>query len=382
MKFNRFKKDKSILFHNPDYHCTFEYKTHLQELGWKVDIFVDQSYSSRLLWSTESIIRLRNSKLLSYSLWFIFTVPKYQFLFFYGRPRNSIFLKKVPLLRGLAKLGFNPLLSWATFFGTKIVYLPSGCRDIYSRALFQLFDSGNVCGNCSFFANCDENSNLENLAAIRRYSALNIGWGWDNRNLEHIDLTPILWKSIDLELWNPRISVPDKFRIKRTAKYMIYHSTSLESRGGTIQKNIKGTRYLMEAVEKLRAESYDCDLLYVTGVSSKDVRFYMSQSDIVVDQLIYGGWGSTSIEAMSLGKPTICYIREEWKKNYLLNFNLRSLPFVEANTQTIYEVLKSLLDNPAELERLGKASRHFAETNFNTQINAKRLVVQLDGIRA
>ena len=71
--------------------------------------------------------------------------------------------------------------------------------------------------------------------------------------------------------------------------------------------------------------------------------YYQLQADIVVEQLIYGWWGSTGIETMALGKPVVCYLRSEWKENFLNHFKeYSSLPIVEADTSTIYEVLKKL----------------------------------------
>ena len=50
------------------------------------------------------------------------------------------------------------------------------------------------------------------------------------------------------------------------------------------------------------------------------MRFYQAQADIVVDQLIYGHWGSTAVECMALGKPVVCYLDKRWKENFMDNY--------------------------------------------------------------
>jgi glycosyltransferase involved in cell wall biosynthesis len=104
------------------------------------------------------------------------------------------------------------------------------------------------------------------------------------------------------------------------------------------------------------------------------MRYYQVQADIVVDQLIYGWWGSTAIEAMALGKPVICYLSPSWKEIFLKRFpEYTSLPIVEGNTQNIYEVLKRLTTDKDYREQKGKESRLFAEKHFDVKKNAREL---------
>lgn len=370
------------MFHNPDYHCTFAYKKELEKLQWTADIFVDGfNYPSHILWDETSSKIMNFNKRYPYTFWFIFHVPRYEYLIFYGRSRVSKFmhhprLNKFGFFQKLRISGFSPLLAWATLVRTKIIYLPSGCRDEFTKEEFQRLDAGRVCGNCSFSNHCDDQSNLLNLNTMQKYSKFNIGSGFSEGR--HLKLDSFAWKSIDLDLWSPNLEVPDEFKVKKDNKILIYHATSLESRLGTIEKNIKGTSYLMRAIERLKLEGYACELMYFSGIESKNVRYYMVQADIVVDQLIYGSWGSTSIEAMSLGKPTICYLRQEWKDSFLRTFNLPKIPIIEADTRNIYQVLKSLLDSPLRISQIGVESRTFAMSHYNPSKNARNLITKLN----
>ena len=101
---------------------------------------------------------------------------------------------------------------------------------------------------------------------------------------------------------------------------------------------------------------------------------------MIIDQLIYGHWGSTSLEGVALGKPVICYFRSEWKINYIDNFDIEIWPFIEANPQTIYSVIKDLLNDPILISKYSRLSREFAIKYLDVKKNAKDFIGYLDSI--
>jgi len=114
--------------------------------------------------------------------------------------------------------------------------------------------------------------------------------------------------------------------------------------------------------------------VFVERAASKDMRYYQAQADIVVEQLIYGWWGSTGVETMALGKPVVCYLRPAWKQFFFSVFpEYEELPIIEANTESIYSVLKELVVDPELRNRAGQASRDFAVRHFNPSRNAAAL---------
>jgi glycosyltransferase involved in cell wall biosynthesis len=116
------------------------------------------------------------------------------------------------------------------------------------------------------------------------------------------------------------------------------------------------------------------EYFYVQDVESRDMRYYQVQADIIVDQLIYGWWGSTGIEGMALGKPVVCYLRREWKEHFFQVFpEYSELPIVEASTGDIYEVIKRLVIDESYRRRKGEEARQFAEKHFDVKRNAADL---------
>ena len=65
-------------------------------------------------------------------------------------------------------------------------------------------------------------------------------------------------------------------------------------------------------IDKLKLEGIDVEMIFFHGVPNKELRYYQAQADIVVDMLTYGFFGAEVREAMMLGKPVVCYLRDEW----------------------------------------------------------------------
>ena len=51
------KIEKSVLFINPDYHCSFIHRDEFRRLGWRADVFVPDSYPVQFLYETEGNLK-------------------------------------------------------------------------------------------------------------------------------------------------------------------------------------------------------------------------------------------------------------------------------------------------------------------------------------
>lgn len=376
---------QSILFVRPDFHCSFFYRDELRELGWKADIFVPVTYPKHLLFSQDDIILepksplddktskvLRGINFILKFIWFFLRTLPYKYLVFYGRPRSFLNFEDKILPKFLRDKGFSIELSLLKFFNKKFIYLPTGCLEQETRENFLKFDQGNVCTNCGYFDRCDDRENLKNFRHINRYFSLVAGW--DPFNSSFMKSTHFKYKSINLDMWKPGLDIPQEHQLNLEDKLVILHSSQIDIGRNWKGKNIKGTPFLIEAVNQLKSEGHNIELIYIKHKKSSEMRFYQAQADIVVEQLIYGWWGSTGVECMALGKPVICYIRPEWKDFYLKHFpEVEELPVIEASTTTIYAVLKELILHKNLREKKGQESRTFAEKQFNPKNNAFEL---------
>lgn len=373
---------KSILFFTPDYHCTFLYRDELRKRGWKADIYVGSNYPSKLLYSCEDILQAptisATGKLKRFvdaflQRWFYLSVFwRYKYHVYYGGLEQFSFLEQ--------KLGLNRLLGesfrfhlWlAKLFDRKIIQNPTGCQQEETKANFSKLDNGNVCDNCGWGADvcCDQKNNTR-FELIRKYADMVIGSG--TLDSSQYEASHFKCKGIDLDLWKPELDIPPEHKLPPTENLRILHSFYKQDREHE-GKNIKGSPYIMAAIERLQQEGHKIEYMYLTDVPSRVMRYYQAQADIVVEQLIYGWWGSTGVETMALGKPVVCYLRPSWKEFFMAYFpEYEDLPIVEADTSSVYDALKKLVTDDDYRVTMGKKSRQFAEKHFDVKKNARSL---------
>jgi glycosyltransferase involved in cell wall biosynthesis len=195
-------------------------------------------------------------------------------------------------------------------------------------------------------------------------------------------MTHIKYKAIDLSLWAPNLDIPSEYKLTHSQNIRILHSSYLSKSGRDWQgRNIKGSPFVLAAIEKLKNEGYPVEYFFIHDKPSNQMRFYQAQADIVVEQLIYGWWGSTFVETSALGKPVVCYLRPAWKDFFLKTFpEYSNLPVVEANTQSIYEALKKLVIDTDYRQQKGAESRRFAEAHFDPGKNSAELMKLLEAL--
>lgn len=127
--------------------------------------------------------------------------------------------------------------------------------------------------------------------------------------------------------------------------------------------NVKGSQFIIQAVETLQTEGYPVELVFIQGKTNQEVLQLMQEADIVVDQLIMGTYAMFAIEAMSNGKPVVGYLREDHIRLYevLGCIEKGEAPLIQADVVTITDVLRNLLDHPEDLAAHGQRARKFAE---------------------
>lgn len=151
---------------------------------------------------------------------------------------------------------------------------------------------------------------------------------------------------VDLKDWRP---IP----ISKRAPLHIIHAPS--------DRNVKGTRYLLSALEQIRTEGVEFKFTLVENLPNHEARRIYENADILVDQLLAGWYGGLAVELMALGKPVICYIRESDLVHIPDEMKL-DLPIIKSDPYEITEVLRRVISMPRyELQRIGNQSRAFVE---------------------
>jgi glycosyltransferase involved in cell wall biosynthesis len=363
---------ESVLFVNPDYHCSFILRDELRNLGWKSDIYVPAIFPDRFLFENTGVVRAKSCdpshpmRLKFLVIWnflkFMWLSTKFRYQVHYGALCTPIFIEQYLVKWKMVESDFHFGLWLLRRMGKKIIYVPSGCRDEEMRSVFELLDNGNVCGNCGFSDRCNDENIEPNLRRANRFANLSVGYGFFEPSF--LTVKHIKYKSIDLSRWN---SMSPK---QTSNKIRVLHSHSLETRG-TGQLNIKASPLIVQVMRQIERELPHVEFVEVTGLSARKMLYEQQKADIIIDQLRYGHWGSSGVEAMALGKVLVCYLRPEWKEFFLSKFpEHQDLPVVNATVESFYKVMVELLNDPDRISRLKKESRAFAEAQYNAHTNA------------
>ncbi len=134
-------------------------------------------------------------------------------------------------------------------------------------------------------------------------------------------------------------------------------------------RQIKGTIYLEQAVAELQEAGYQIDLKLIENTPYEETLRIGAEADIIVDQLLIGAYGTFAVEMMALGKPVICYIREDLQKYYSPN-----MPLISANPKTITQTIKDVIHKRGKWAEIGQQGMSFAEQTHDSQIIAKTMI--------
>ena len=132
---------------------------------------------------------------------------------------------------------------------------------------------------------------------------------------------------------------------------------------------IKGTKYIVEAINQLKSEGYKIELILVQNMPRSKVFELANEADIAIDQLLVGWYGTFAVEMMSLGIPTLVYIdkRAEDVWPYM------KPPVINCNIYNLKDSLKNLIENKEILKEISQR-----EINFVKEVHdPKKLALEM-----
>ena len=154
---------------------------------------------------------------------------------------------------------------------------------------------------------------------------------------------------------NPKINLK-----KERGIFKILHLTNHEG--------IDGTRYIVDAINRLRNEGYHIHLEMMKKVPFQEVLQKYPEFDLSVGKLMMGYYANAQIEAMLFGIPTMCYIRGEFLEQ------IPDCPIINVKPETVYEKIKYFLDHEDELEEAGRRGPGFVRKHHSGLLLARRLI--------
>lgn len=136
---------------------------------------------------------------------------------------------------------------------------------------------------------------------------------------------------------------------------------------------IKGTETVIRAVEKLNREDFEAELLLVQNKSHDEAMKIYARADLAVDQLHAGWYGAFAAEAMALGLPVLCYLRQSDLEKYV-SFR-DEIPVVNTTEQDLYENLKALIQDKNRLWDLSEKGKSYAFKYHSPRAVAQAMLV-------
>ena len=266
--------------------------------------------------------------------------------------------------------------------GKPIVYTNNGCMDGVAKSSFAAWGERPVCLDCPLYENDEGCSDERNLAwgEFRNHFAdfqILLGGNRVDYNVAPTVHEVPEFYCLDSEVWKPGLEIPPEHRLdlpETTVK--LYHAVgNFKSRSDLrTKRNVKSSHIYFPLVERLKGEGHDIELIFFESVPNTELRFYQAQADIFVDMLTYGWFGANSREGMMLGKPVVCYLREEWLDQMRSEIPeyVDELPVVSATPDTVQDVLVDLIENPEKRREIGRRSREFALKWHSSTAGARR----------
>lgn len=258
----------------------------------------------------------------------------------YGSPRFGIAVREMEIYRQAGKR----------------LYTYAYGADHRTREKNLALGKWNFCSECpdpGVYCVCDDAGGAAMLQVIREYSTAVVAHGLAMKLIPGARNVPYL--TVDVKKVSPGPS-----RSQRGGKLVVGHFPN--------HGYFKGTKYLQGAVDALQAEGHAVELLQLSGRPHNEILAAMQTIDVLVDQLISGSFGLTAVEAMASGCPVICYLHDG-----VAVAEREACPVIEANPDTIKQVLHQLISDRTRLSEAGAAGPQYVRKNYSVEALGKHL---------
>lgn len=140
---------------------------------------------------------------------------------------------------------------------------------------------------------------------------------------------------------------------------------------------LKGSRHVEAAASAIRDKGLPLELQLLQGLSHREMCSRMGAADIAVDQLLIGSYGTFAVEAMAMGIPVICYLRDD-----LVGLYPEPPPIMSATPLTIEQNIAAMIDNPELRQQLASAGRMYVQRHHSAEVCTRRSLAVYERICA
>lgn len=167
------------------------------------------------------------------------------------------------------------------------------------------------------------------------------------------DILPVSPLCIDVDLWKRGTELRKADGVNEAVT--IVHSPN--------HRGFKGTEFILQAVQELKDEGLKIDFVLLEKVPNEVVRNTLTTTaDILVEQIIFTGYGLSGVEGMASGIPVMSNWEHKDISTLFRRYSyLNECPIVSTSPETIKENLRKLITNPSLRKHLGDAGREYVE---------------------
>ena len=163
------------------------------------------------------------------------------------------------------------------------------------------------------------------------------------------DLLTTHYYPIDTRAWRPEHPGRENDRPEEPVR--VFHSAN--------HRALKGTEFVIAAIEQLRSEGLEIELVLAERLPNSEVRRALQSCDIVAEQFIHG-YALAAMEAMALGKPVLSNLSDAYYYEiHRLHTGLDECPIVSTTVEALRENLRRLVVDIQLRAELGRASRGY-----------------------
>ena len=231
--------------------------------------------------------------------------------------------------------------------GRRVVFHYHGC-DVRDRAHMLATHTRATCSECDPF--CHPKRQKRVLASAVRFA-----------DAELVSTPDLLESAVRARHLPVALDLADyPFTPSRGKPKLVVHAPT--------NRLIKGTRYVEAAFAALRPRFPDVRFEVVERRPWTELRAILAEADVVVDQLFMGWYGMVAVEAMALGKPVLCFIRDDFESR------LVGCPLVRCRREDIADRIAETLADAFDRGAIGERGRAYAEREHAAPIIAGRLL--------
>lgn len=141
--------------------------------------------------------------------------------------------------------------------------------------------------------------------------------------------------------------------------------------------NIKGTKLILEALDTLRS-NFDFELILVQNKPHSEAVSIYRDADIAIDQVLAGWYGGFAVEMMAMGKPVMCWIRDE-DLGFVPKLLREELPILNVRPDNLVEDIGRVLSLKSRWKDWSKMSRDYVLKWHNPAKVASALIKLYEG---